>query len=44
MVVENCSMHNDPQGKELIEGEYEMFFSSEFVVSRDEAANTLPRV
>ena len=44
MVVDNCSMHNDPQGKGLIEGEYEMFFGNEFVVLRDEVANTLPRV
>ena len=43
MVVDNCSMHNDLQGKELIEGEYKMFFSNEFVVLRDEVANTLPR-
>ena len=40
VVVDNCSMHNDPQGKELIEGEYKMFFDNKFVVLRDELRRT----
>ena len=32
VVVDNCSMHNDPQ---LMEGEYERVLSNEIVVLRD---------
>ena len=44
VVVDNCSMHKDPQVKELMEGGYEGVLSNEIVVLRDETANALPRV
>ena len=44
VVVDNCSMVNDPQVKEPIEGGYERVLSNEIDVLRDETANALPRV
>ena len=44
VVVDDCSMHDDPQVKELIEGEHERFFSNEFVALKDETVNASPRV
>ena len=44
VVVDDCSMHDDPQVKEIIEGEYERFFSNEFVALKDETVNASPRV
>ena len=44
VVVNDCSMHDDPQVKEIIEGEYERFFSNEFVALKDEMVNASPHV